>query len=48
MFQFQSIRKFVPVLTVLVATAVTIAQSEAGSALLTGIQILVLRQPQGF
>ena len=49
MFNFQSFRlKFTPVLSVLLLTAVALAQSETGSALLAAIQIVVNRQPQGF
>ncbi|MBK8900290.1 MAG: hypothetical protein IPM53_03835 [Anaerolineaceae bacterium] len=50
MFKFQSLRlqTLVPVLSVLLATAVSLAQSETGSILLAAIQVVVNRQPQGF
>lgn len=50
MFSIQSFRlmKLVPVLSVLLVTAVSLAQSTTGSALLTAIQIILQRQPQGF
>lgn len=50
MFKFQSLRlqTLVPVLSVLLVTAVSLAQSETGSALLATIQIVINRQPQGF
>jgi hypothetical protein len=41
-------QRFVPMFAFLFITAVTLAQSEAGSALLSGIQIVINRQPQGF
>jgi hypothetical protein len=49
MLNFKStIKKLAPVLSVLFMTAVTLAQSDTGSAVLAGIQIIVSRQPQGF
>lgn len=50
MFSFKSSRlnKLVPVLSILFMTAVILAQSGAGSALLAGIQILTYAQPHGF
>ncbi|MFZ0545368.1 MAG: hypothetical protein WAM60_08015 [Candidatus Promineifilaceae bacterium] len=42
------IRRFVPVLSVLFMTAVTLAQSDMGSALLAAIHVVVNAQPQGF
>lgn len=49
MFNFQSFRlKFTPVLSVMLVTAVFLAQSETGSAILAAMQVVVNAQPQGF
>lgn len=50
MFNFKSskVKGMTAMFSFLMMTAVTLAQSEAGSALLDAIQIIVNRQPQGF
>lgn len=50
MLNFKANRRtrLVSVFSVLLITAVTLAQSETGSAVLAGIQIIINRQPQGF
>ena len=50
MFNIKSFRlmKLVPVLSVLLVTAVSLAQTETGSAVLTAIQVVVQAQPHGF
>ena len=47
-FKSQRLNRLAPVLSVLLVTAVSLAQSETGSTLLAAIQIVVNRQPQGF
>lgn len=50
MFNFKLFyfKRLVPILSVLFVTAVILAQSETGSVILEGIQIIVNVQPQGF